>query len=114
MKNKVTTFELLCHLYENQINEYDLKNRPINKIFNDIQIKLIISFYHKHAPNAHLTSGDEIIMYMGPNSNIMEIFRNEFGDLSDEEIGAWTSDIIPSLIDTIKSKVKFHNKGTIY
>ncbi len=107
MKNKITTFDLLVHLYESQLNEYDNRNFSVNKNFLDIQVELILDFYKKYAPNAHLTSNEDIIMYMASDSNIMDVYRKEFNDYTDEEVASWTKKDIPRLIDIIKSKVKF-------
>jgi hypothetical protein len=77
---------------EEKFLEYDVKNPGVNRKFLEFQVKVILNFFKAYVKNTDIDSKDEeaIFMHMYTNSDIMKVFRDEYGALPDETVKKWT------------------------
>jgi hypothetical protein len=85
--------------------EYDVKDNVINRKFLVVQVQVILGFYEEYGDGL-LEDPEEIFMYMYTNSNIMKVFRDEYGDLPNNTVKKWSTKDINRLIQDLKTKVK--------
>ena len=90
------------------VMEYDVKNTTVNRKFLKFQVEVILEFFKKYIKDKSVKASDEeaVFMFMYQNTNIMKVFRDEYGDITDEAVEAWTSKDIPTVLKELKPKVK--------
>lgn len=89
---------------KNLFLEYNVSDTAVNRKFLEVQVKVILGFYDKYI-SGPLDDEEEIFMHMYTNTDIMKIFRDEYGELPDKIVKKWNKKDINKLITDLKPKV---------